>query len=69
MMWSKTFQDWWMQMEWPQGTPFPFDDPEFEPEEGEELQQPPGKVIEAPLLPLRDMVMFPRMVTPLFVGR
>ncbi|MBE9509171.1 MAG: endopeptidase La, partial [Chloroflexi bacterium] len=27
------------------------------------------KVIEAPLLPLRDMVMFPRMVTPLFVGR
>ncbi len=58
-----------MQMEWPQGTPFPFDDPEFEPEEGEELQQPPGKVIEAPLLPLRDMVMFPRMVTPLFVGR
>ena len=58
-----------MQMEWPQGTPFPFDDPEFELEEGEELQQPPGKVIEAPLLPLRDMVMFPRMVTPLFVGR
>ncbi|GAG36780.1 unnamed protein product, partial [marine sediment metagenome] len=27
------------------------------------------EVIEAPLLPLRDMVMFPRMVTPLFVGR
>jgi ATP-dependent Lon protease len=26
-------------------------------------------LIEAPLLPLRDMVMFPHMVTPLFVGR
>jgi ATP-dependent Lon protease len=25
--------------------------------------------IEAPLIPLRDMVIFPRMVTPLFVGR
>ncbi|HET92212.1 MAG TPA: endopeptidase La [Chloroflexi bacterium] len=33
------------------------------------LQTAPGGVIEAPLLPLRDMVMFPRMVTPLFVGR
>lgn len=26
-------------------------------------------LIELPLLPLRDMVMFPHMVTPLFVGR
>jgi ATP-dependent Lon protease len=26
-------------------------------------------LIECPLLPLRDMVMFPHMVTPLFVGR
>jgi ATP-dependent Lon protease len=26
-------------------------------------------LIEAPLLPLRDMVIFPHMVTPLFVGR
>jgi len=33
------------------------------------LRTSPGEVIEAPLLPLRDMVMFPRMVTPLFVGR
>ncbi|MEE8392052.1 MAG: LON peptidase substrate-binding domain-containing protein, partial [Anaerolineae bacterium] len=33
------------------------------------MRTAPGEVIEAPLLPLRDMVMFPRMVTPLFVGR
>ncbi len=34
-----------------------------------ELHASRDEVIEAPLLPLRDMVMFPRMVTPLFVGR
>jgi len=33
------------------------------------LSESSGEVIEAPLLPLRDMVMFPHMVTPLFVGR
>lgn len=60
------FQDWWSQMGWPQGMPFPLDDIEFD---AEYLQTPPGELIEAPLLPLRDMVMFPRMVTPLFVGR
>jgi len=54
-------------MGWPQGTPFSLDDMDFE--EGEHLRTSPGEVIEAPLLPLRDMVMFPRMVTPLFVGR
>src|SRR5579859_4923345 len=26
-------------------------------------------LIECPLIPLRDMVLFPHMVTPLFVGR
>ncbi len=26
-------------------------------------------LIEAPLIPLRDLVVFPRMVTPLFIGR
>ena len=26
-------------------------------------------VIVAPLLPIRDMVVFPRMVLPLFIGR
>ena len=65
-MWDRVFQDWWPQ-ERPQGMPFSLDDIDFE--EVEDLHESPGKVIEAPLLPLRDMVMFPRMVTPLFVGR
>jgi ATP-dependent Lon protease len=71
-MWEKSmtgdsiFQDWWSQMGWYQGAPFSLDDMDL----GEErLRTSPGEVIEAPLLPLRDMVMFPRMVTPLFVGR
>jgi ATP-dependent Lon protease len=46
--------------------PFSLDDMDFE---AVDVRQPPGQVIEAPLLPLRDMVIFPRMVTPLFVGR
>ncbi len=54
-------------MGWAQGVPFSLDDMDFE--EKEELDESSGEVIEAPLLPLRDMVMFPRMVTPLFVGR
>ncbi len=29
----------------------------------------PGAAIERPLLPVRDTVLFPHMVTPLFVGR
>ena len=66
MMWDREFQDWWSQMGWPQGMPFSLEDMDFD-EEG--LHQSPDAVIEAPLLPLRDMVMFPRMVTPLFVGR
>jgi len=65
-MWDREFQDWWSQMGWPQGLPFSLDDVDFD-EEG--LHQSPGEAIEAPLLPLRDMVMFPRIVTPLFVGR
>jgi ATP-dependent Lon protease len=67
MVWNRMFQDWWSQMGWPQGTPFSLDDMDFE--EGEHLRTSPEEVIEAPLLPLRDMVMFPRMVAPLFVGR
>ncbi len=35
---------------------------------GDELLEVDGPII-APLLPLRDMVVFPRMVSPLFVGR
>jgi ATP-dependent Lon protease len=71
-MWEKSgmgngmFQDWWSQMGWPQGTPFSLDDMDFG---DEHVRASSGEVIEAPLLPLRDMVMFPRMVTPLFVGR
>jgi ATP-dependent Lon protease len=49
--------------------PFSADDlDDFDLEAGS-LRMSPDEVIEAPLLPLRDMVMFPRMVTPLFVGR
>ena len=32
-------------------------------------KQSPGSTHELPLLPLRDMVVFPHMVIPLFVGR
>jgi ATP-dependent Lon protease len=46
--------------------PFSPDDLDFD---FEDIDQSPGEILEAPLLPLRDMVMFPRMVTPLFVGR
>jgi ATP-dependent Lon protease len=38
-----------------------YDVPEAEPDD--------DGLIECPLLPLRDMVMFPHMLTPLFVGR
>jgi len=31
--------------------------------------QPPADVVQYPLLPLRDVVVFPHMVIPLFVGR
>lgn len=64
---DRMLQDWWSQMGWSQGMPFSLDDVDFE-EEGL-LSESPNEVIEAPLLPLRDMVVFPRMVTPLFVGR
>ena len=66
MMGDFKFQDWWSQMGWTQGLPFPLDDMDFD---AEDLRPSPDEIIEAPLLPLRDMVMFPRMVTPLFVGR
>ncbi len=74
MTWDRLFQDQdlWPQMGWPYGTPFSLDDidlGDFEDLGEEDLHTAPGGIIEAPLLPLRDMVMFPRMVTPLFVGR
>src|SRR4026207_1928572 len=31
--------------------------------------QPPSEITQSPLLPLRDVVVFPHMVIPLFVGR
>jgi len=65
-MWDRSLQDWWSQVGWSQGTPFSPEDMDFEEED---LHPSQGEVIEAPLLPLRDMVIFPRMVTPLVVGR
>jgi len=66
MMWDRILQDRLAQMGWPDGISFSLEDMDF----GEEiLPKSPDQVIEAPLLPLRDMVMFPRMVAPLFVGR
>jgi ATP-dependent Lon protease len=66
MTWDQGWQKRWMQMGWSQPGSFPFD--EFEIED-EYLEERAGGVIEGPLLPLRDLVFFPRMVSPLVVGR
>jgi ATP-dependent Lon protease len=29
----------------------------------------PGEMLDLPVLPLRDIVVFPHMIVPLFVGR
>ena len=63
---GREFQDWWSQMEWPRGMPFPLDQVDFDLDYQEESAD---GAIEAPLLPLHDVVMLPRMVTPLFVAR
>ncbi len=63
---ESSFRNWWSQMEWPQGMPFPLDQVDFDLDYQEESAD---GAIEAPLLPLRDVVMLPRMVTPLFIGR
>jgi len=54
-------------MGWSQEISFPMNDIDFD--QVQDLHESHGEIIEAPLLPLRDMVMFPRMVTPLFIGR
>jgi ATP-dependent Lon protease len=59
-------QYWWSQVSWPEGVLLSFEDTyKRRSQESESSDEP----IEAPLLPLRDMVMFPRMVTPLAVER
>lgn len=42
--------------------------PPFEPEEVEQLADQ-DRIINRPFLPLRDVVLFPQMVMPLFIGR
>ena len=64
MLWSDDLQDQWSQIDWPQAMSFSMDDLEMD-----NIATEDDGIIEAPLLPLRDMVVFPRMVTPLFVGR
>jgi len=61
--------DLWANIGWPQGMSFSMDDLDDLEMSIRNLQTSADGVIEAPLLPLRDMVMFPRMVTPLFIGR
>ena len=48
---------------------FGFDDDLFEVELDQLDTDDPDAIIECPFLPLRDMVLFPQMVMPLFVGR
>jgi len=64
MLWSDNLQDQWAHIDWPQAMSFSMGDPEMDNVTAED-----DGIIEAPLLPLRDLVVFPRMVIPLFVGR
>ena len=41
---------------------------EFAEESGDEMLEEP-EILEGPLIPLRDTVIFPHMVAPLFIGR
>ena len=55
-----------MQMGWSYPASFPFDEFEFM---DDVLEGQDEEIIEGPLLPLRDIVFFPRMISPLIVGR
>ncbi len=66
MSWDREWGEWWMQMGWAQPGPFPFGEFEFE---DEVLEEQTEEIIEGPLLPLRDIVFFPRMVSSILVGR
>jgi ATP-dependent Lon protease len=49
---------------------FGFDDGLFDFEDEEETgEEARDAIVECPLVPLRDMILFPQMVMPLFVGR
>lgn len=63
---NRDWGEWWTQMGWSQPGFFPYFD-QYEDEEFTEEQA--EEIIEGPLLPLRDMVFFPRMVAPLVVAR
>src|ERR1051326_2370242 len=41
----------------------------FRNDKGDKKEGPVGASLRAPLLPLRDIIVFPHMVVPLFVGR
>ncbi len=64
-MFEKEYREWIMRSEFAEAMSRRaeelYDIAEAEPDD--------DGLIECPLLPLRDMVMFPHMVTPLFVGR
>jgi len=66
MTWDREWGERWMQMGWTRPGPFSFDEFEFEEES---LEERGDEAIEGPLLPLRDLVFFPQMVSPLVVGR
>src|SRR5688572_20962884 len=41
----------------------------FRNDKKDEKEKDPGSILRVPLLPLRDIIVFPHMVVPLFVGR
>jgi ATP-dependent Lon protease len=68
MTWDQERGDWWLQMGWPHPNPSFLSEFSFDFEH-EDVKEQPDEVIEGPLLPLRDTVFYPHMVSPLVVGR